>query len=289
MKAVFNCGKLLAYMVENFLDQQRRINFGEYCRVNQIKHLLFDLDGTLGPTQDPFIKQMTAVCNYLAHTYSLNFNDCEKSLKRANNEGFKTHFVNPKRWYYAMSQVTEELDMPQEALGVSLALLAQIYTIPIPIYGDAARFLGFSTRVGMPRYIVTHAGVGSNDPDKEYAWTDRKYDSMGLARFGIHRRRHIYIANADEPKGPGWQKACDYFGIDPATCMDVGDSPDSDTNPAGAIGMRSYLVNRGRLWEPYNRPITHRTVRISGLDRLMDLGSMPDEVIGEILLPHPLG
>ncbi len=96
----------------------------------------------------------------------------------------------------------------------------------------------------------------------------RKVGLASLEALGVARHFTTVIGLDDtgqsKPSSMPFRKACEALGLDPRSCVSIGDRNDVDIEPALAIGMGGILV--AGVEEVYRLPEFFGTNKISGLE-----------------------
>ena len=244
---------------------EHRLYFQKWCADKGVERFLFDGDDTVWATVEIFRGFMDDCSEYLAtNAPVMTREQWRRGIQEVNDALFEIHGVNPKRWEGVMDRLALENGLPGVTRDGATEILMQIYQTPPRFLEGSEKGLQFVMDAGMPLGIVTHANV---------AWTDRKYDWLGMSRFVD--RKDVYIVDENGHKtAKEWMRATKYFGVLPENCAVAGDSPRSDINPVRELGVRQrFLVrNGGEIWAVHNQPVDPETYVIARLDDLIGLG-----------------
>lgn len=243
------------------------LSFKKFCRVHDIRQILFDGDDTIWATVPTFRQKIDANCHYLSQAYGHDFAYWREQINTINNSLFEAHAVNPRRWNLVVSQLTALHRLSPEDSQILRKNFRQIYQTPLPFLPGAAKALDFlkSDPELPPLGIVTHANRD---------WTWKKYNWLSLGHFLPWDDIFIVDENHHKTK-ESWAQALTYFKVRPRNCLVCGDSPRTDINPVNDLGVAfSFLVrNQTPLWTIHNLPFdTDKTKIIDSLADLRFLG-----------------
>lgn len=240
------------------------LSFKKWCQLNGINMFLFDGDDTVWGMVEIFRKRMNGCCDYLAEACpTVSRQEWENDLKRINNDYFEKVGVVLTRWSLVVAQLAKERRLPPTVAGNALEILMQIYTTPPQFKDGAEEGLAFLKKVGIEFGIVTHA-----DSD----WTRQKYRWLELERFLSWD--NVYCVDPHGHKtAESWAKAIAYFGRTPRQCAIVGDSPRSDINPTGEIGvMHRFCIDLPNRWLLHEQEMDGGVWKIISINDLRGLG-----------------
>lgn len=241
---------------------EKELRFSQWCKNEGIKRFLLDLDDTLCPTRQIFIKFMSQAYCYLANNVTIVSREkWKEEIETINNRLFERLSVNSNRWNYVVDELAEKYPLDEKLKQETKRIFKQIYNTPLTFLEGAEEGLDFISRVGIPMGIVTHA-------DSEWTW--KKCNWLNLERFV--NWDDVFIVDENKHKtSESWVQAIRYFGLSAKECAVVGDSPRSDINPARKAGIRHcFLVEDPRQWSVHNQPVDSSVKRVGRLDQIVE-------------------
>jgi len=247
---------------------EQELAFGVWCQRRGIERFLFDGDDTLWQTVPIFRKQIGKCLDLLAGTGTLSREEWKIELETVNNRLFETIGVNPNRWHLVMDEL-EKKGLKKGVRDEAEGVLKQIYQTPPSFIEETEAGLAFIKRSGVPMGIVTHANR---------AWTDKKFDWLDLGRF--FEPDEVFTIDENKHKtAESWAEAIRYFGIEPRNCAVVGDSPRSDINPVGGLGVEQCFLIRNRypIWSVHQQEVNEDITREIG--SVNDLRGVGREIV----------
>jgi len=218
----------------------------EFLSVHKIKGVLFDFDDTLIFTSEIFryyMRQFSS--NLISECPNLNFKGFLNFLEDTNNNSYKNHAVNPKRWLNVINTISQRLNFDGDKYKFLLheydKTIMQIYrTVPRIIPGAKETVYQFSC-AGMQTALITHA---------DEVWTQFKLSATGFDNFFPPNR--VFVVDQDKHKGPeDWLCAVRSMGLLPEEIIAFGDSLPGDIRAAKSIGV-SVCVWLPSEWVMYN-------------------------------------
>lgn len=242
---------------------EKEVRFVEWCKKENIKRFLFDLDDTICPTRQVFRKVMSKAYDFLAiNSSTLTKEHWKNEIEVVNNRLFEQLGVNPNRWDYVVDELSEKYFFDKNIKNSVKSIFQQIYKTPLTMLDGAEEGLEFISKIGIPIGIVTHAGL---------EWTSKKYGWLGLDRF--LKWEDIFIVNENGHKtSKSWAQAIQYFNLNVDNCVVIGDSPRSDINPVWELGVRHcFLVDDLNQWSVHNQPVDPNVYKINRLNQIPDV------------------
>lgn len=227
---------------------------------NNIKAVLWDLDGTSLKTGEVFTKAMDKYVDFVTSKIpSIDPQELKSNLEHLDREAYKAYAVSSKRYSTVVDDVlkiygTESAQIFNEGLPIFM----EIYkTIPEP-YPYAIETMEEFRNATSNMALVTHA---------EEEWSNIKIDGLNIRRLFDY----INIVDATKHKGPdAWQKALDFFDIDPQSALVIGDSLSGDINAADKIGVK-HKIYIPSTWVVYSTgDIPEGTITVNQIDNIVD-------------------
>ncbi len=242
---------------------EKELRFSQWCKDEEIKRFLFDLDDTICPTRQVFREVMSQAYDFLAtSTPVVSREKWKEEIETINNRLFEKLGVNSNRWNHVVDELAGRYFLGEEVKQKTKQIFQLIYTTPLAVMEGAEEGLMFIKETGISIGIVTHAG-----PE----WTWKKYNWLGLKRFV--EWDDVFMVDENKHKtSESWAQAIRYFGLSVGECAVVGDSPRSDINPAWEVGVRHcFLVEDPGQWSVHNQPVDLGVKRISHLGQIAEV------------------
>jgi len=224
-----------------------------------ITDILFDLDDTLIPTRNIFLKKIDAfVAQLKPHlddpvVFRARFSEI-------NNDLFRKFGVNPNRFEMVVEQLKAESPKDIHShLDNAKHHLNEIYTTKLGYKDGAKEVLQMLHKDQVKKNLVTHANV---------AWTDFKLDCLDAWKYfeavGI-------IDENGHKTSEEWQRIIDSFCLNPKNCLVIGDNLKGDIIATHKIGIgKAIWLDEGDGWSVYREgELPKGVITISSIKELI--------------------
>lgn len=215
-------------MIEFEIDPFVEASYAKLKKLG-VKAVLFDLDDTLVQTHKIFDSNMLYFSDAVASALNIDSKEVFSILGKINNEEYRRHGVDPKRWNIVLERLGQELGNSSVVDNYS-HLINHIYQEEPEIIEGVHPLLSSLQKSNFLIGQVTH---GETD------WSLRKNDQAGITSyFDVIVTASVYGSKTKEH----WLKAIDLLGVSPEECLIIGDNLKGDTLPAIEIGARAFAL-----------------------------------------------